>query len=99
MELSVTHFELSAVLSKSVAYQEMKCITECKMAASYVSELKRLLKQNFQTTPRTRIIQLLLLRKAMNHPLRCNLDYSDSPLIRVELAILQTNAEMQRATR
>ena len=46
------HFELSAILSRSVAYQEMKCIAECKMEASYVSELKLQLKQNFQTTPR-----------------------------------------------
>ena len=73
MELSATHFEpictLSAVLSRSFAYQEMKCIAECKMAASYDSALKRQLKQNFQTTPRTnaRIIQVLLLRKEIIH--------------------------------
>ena len=41
MELSAIHFEpvctLSAVISRSVAYQEMKCIAECKMAAFYTS--------------------------------------------------------------
>ena len=68
MELRAIHFELSSVLTRSVAlYQEMKFIPDCKMAASYVSKLKRQLKQNFQTTPRTRIIQLLLLRKAIIH--------------------------------
>ena len=81
MELRAIHFELSSVLTRSVAlYQEMKFIPDCKMAASYVSKLKRQLKQNFQTTPRTRITQLLLLRKACNHPQLCNLDYPDLPL-------------------
>ena len=48
MELSAIHFEpvctLSAVISRSVAYQEMKSIAECKMAAFYVSEPKQQLK-------------------------------------------------------
>ena len=39
LQLSAIHFEpvctLSAVLSQSVPHQEMKCITECKMAAFY----------------------------------------------------------------
>ena len=49
MELSVTYFEpvctLSAIISRSVAYQ-MKYIAECKMAAFYISEPKRQLKQH-----------------------------------------------------
>ena len=73
MELSAIHFEpvctLSAVISRSVAYQEMKCIAECKMAAFYISEPKQQLKHkfNFQIRPQARIIQLLLLRKAIIH--------------------------------
>ena len=54
MELSATHFELSALLSRSVAYQGMKCFAECKMAASYVSELKRQLIVHLLSTKKSR---------------------------------------------
>ena len=54
MELSATHFELSAPLSRSVAYQGMKCFAECKMAASFVSELKRQLIVHLLSTKKSR---------------------------------------------
>ena len=42
MELSAIYFEpvctLSAVISRSVAYQEIKCTAECKLAAFYKSQ-------------------------------------------------------------
>ena len=54
MELNATHFELSALLSRSVAYQGMKCFAECKMAASYVSEIKRQLIVHLLSTKKSR---------------------------------------------
>ena len=78
MELRAIHFELSSVLTRSVAlYQEMKCIPDCKMAASYVSKLKRQLKQNKLPNNTTNKDHSTLTFEESNHPQLCNLDYPD----------------------